>query len=272
MLVLTHGVMVTLLILVQSFKVRILMGQQMEKRKTVSPFLFQTVLMKAITCIALYCLSLPYTSNAQVPAAGNLVFSDDFTNPFDSTIWKAEIDPQPVSKVYVSNGSLFLDTKGGVTIWLNKKLSGNIRIEYARTVLVDSGKNDRLSDLNTFWMSTDPKNDNLFTRKGVLETYDSLRMYYVGMGGNTNSTTRFRKYEGNGERTLLKEYKDTAHLLEPNKPYIIAIEIKDQAVRYFVNGELFFEYNDPAVLKEVYFGFRSTKSRQSVDWIKIYKL
>ena len=248
------------------------MGQQMEKRDTVSPFSFYKKEMKAIVFIALYCLSFFNTSYAQGASPGKLIFSDDFNKSLDSTVWVAEIAPQPDSKVYTSNGHLVMDTKGGVTTWLNKKLSGNIRIEYTRSVLVDSGRNDRLSDFNTFWMATDPKNTNLFTRKGILESYDSLRLYYVGMGGNTNSTTRFRKYEGNGDRTLLKEYKDSAHLLQPGKAYTIVIEINKQTVRYSVNGEVFFEYNDPAILKEGYFGFRSTKSRQSVDWIKVYRL
>jgi Domain of unknown function (DUF6250) len=200
-----------------------------------------------------------------------LIFSDEF-NSLDSNLWRTEIAPLPGSGVYIKDGQLILDTKGGVTVWLNKKLSGNIRIEYARKVLVDSGRNDRLSDFNTFWMATDPRNNNLFTRTGVLESYDSLQLYYAGMGGNTNSTTRFRKYEGNGEKTLLKEYKDPAHLLQPNKVYNIVIEVKNNKVSYSVNNEIFFEYTDPAVLKEGYFGFRSTKSRQAIEWVKVYRL
>jgi rhamnogalacturonan endolyase len=201
-----------------------------------------------------------------------LIFFDDFTGRLDTSVWKTEIAPLPNSTVYVKNGQLFLDTKGGVTVWLNKLLKGNIRIEYTRKVLIDSGTNGRLSDLNSFWMASDPGSENLFTRNGVLESYDSLKMYYVGMGGNTNSTTRFRKYQGNGEKTLLQEYKDKAHLLEANKEYHIIIEVINGMVRYIVNEETFFEYKDLAVLKKGYFGFRSTKSRQSVDWIKVYEV
>lgn len=203
-------------------------------------------------------------------SSDQLIFTDDFT-VLDTSVWVSEIAPLSGSTVYVEDGNLVLDTKGGVTVWLNKKLSGNIRIEYSRKVLVDSGVNDRLSDLNTFWMATDPRNSNLFTRNGVLERYDSLQMYYAGMGGNTNKTTRFRKYPGNGERMLLKEYKDPAHLLEANKVYKIVIEVKNNKVSYSVNGERWFEYNDPDALKEGYFGFRSTKSRQAVEEIRIYQ-
>jgi hypothetical protein len=224
------------------------------------------------TFLSAVAIFLFHSLMAQKNNKVTLFFSDDFTAALDTSLWKAEIAPLPGSKVYVQKGELFLDTKGGVTVWLNKKLRGNIRIEYWRKVLVDSGVNDRLSDFNSFWMATDPKNSNLFTRNGVLESYDSLQMYYVGMGGNTNRTTRFRKYQGNGERTLLQEYKDSTHLLRANKEYHIIIEVIDNRVRYIVDGETFFEYNDRSVLKEGYFGFRSTKSRQSIDRIKIYQV
>lgn len=201
----------------------------------------------------------------------SLLFTDDFAK-LDSSNWISEIAPLPNSTVYCKDGSLILDTKGGVTVWYKKPLSGNIRIEYTRKVLVEGNENDRLSDLNTFWMASDPRNKDLFTRQGVLESYDSLQLYYVGMGGNTNKTTRFRKYDGKGERILLKEYTDSAHLLKANKTYIITIEVKGNTTRYAVNGETWFEYADPFVLKQGYFGFRSTQSRQSIDKISIYKL
>jgi hypothetical protein len=228
--------------------------------------------MRIILFIPILAIALTGSASSEQTDEEKLIFSEDFTGTLDTTLWKSEIAPQPDSKVYVKNGHLFLDTKGGVTVWLNKKLQSNIRIEYTRKVLVDSGINDRLSDFNTFWMATDPKNDNLFTRNGVLESYDSLQLYYVGMGGNTNSTPRFRKYQGNGERTLLKEYKDPAHLLEANKLYTISIEVKGNMVSYTVNGEKWFEYMDPDVLREGYFGFRSTKSRHAVDNIRVYQL
>jgi len=212
------------------------------------------------------------SADSQNTSKEKLIFSDEFNTTFDSNLWIAEIAPQPNSAVYTKDGKLFLDTKGGVTVWLNKKLSGNVRIEIVRTVLIDSGINDRLSDLNTFWMASDPKDKNLFTRNGVLESYDSLQLYYVGMGGNTNKTTRFRKYQGNGERTLLKEYTDSVHLLQPNKRYTITVEIKGNLVSYAVDGETWFEYNDPSVLKEGYFGLRSTKSKQAIDRVSVYRL
>ena len=212
-----------------------------------------------------------------------LLFSDDFETALDTSVWVSEIAQQPNSRVYTSNGKLVLDTKGGVTVWLKKKLQGNFRIEYDRIVVAPPAAgttgesaagsgNERVSDLNQFWMATDPRNNNLFTRNGVLEAYDSLLLYYVGMGGNSNKTTRFRKYEGTGERKLLQEYTDRPHLLEGGKTYHITTIVKDGTTQFYVNGELYFSFTDPSPLKEGYFGFRSTKSRQLIEGIKIYRI
>jgi rhamnogalacturonan endolyase len=207
-----------------------------------------------------------------VLSGGKLIASDEFNKPLDSKQWIVEMAPQPNSSVYTKDNKLVLDTKGGVTVWLNQLLKNNIRIEYDRKVIVADGVNDRLSDLNNFWMATDPKNKNLFTRNGVLESYDSLLLYYVGMGGNTNKTNRFRKYEGTGERRLLQEYTDPAHLLQANKVYHITIVVNNGVTSYWVDGQCYFMYNDPAPLKEGYFGFRSTKSHQEITGFKVYQL
>lgn len=211
---------------------------------------------------------------ANASAQGKLIFSDDFTKPLDAKVWIAEIEPKPgaVSTVTTKNGAMVLDTKGGVTVWLNKVLKGNIQIEYDRVVLVDSGRNDRLSDLNQFWMATDPANANLFTRDGKFEAYDNMQLYYVDMGGNTNKTTRFRKYLVNGTKPVIKEYLDAWHLLQAGKTYHIKIVVNKGSTSYWVNGECFFDYADPELLTSGYFGFRSTWSRQEVRHLRLYQL
>jgi hypothetical protein len=201
-----------------------------------------------------------------------LLFSDDFSKGLDTTVWKSEVAPQSSSSVYIQHGQLILDTKGGVTTWLNKLLQGNILIEYKRTVLVDSGVNDRLSDLNQFWMATDPRTANLFTRRGAFEAYDSLQLYYVGMGGNTNTTTRFRKYHGDGQKPLLQEYLDKGHLLQPNKTYHIQTIVYNGINQFIVDGVPYFTYKDTTALTSGYFGFRSTWSRQAIDEVRVYKI
>ena len=203
---------------------------------------------------------------------GKLICSVEFGSKLDSRRWIVEMAPGENSTVYAQNNKLVLDTKGGVTVWLNQLLEKNIRIEYDRKVVVAGGANDRLSDLNNFWMASDPRNKNLFTRNGVLESYDSLQLYYVGMGGNSNKTTRFRKYDGTVERKLLQEYTDAAHLLEANKVYYIVIVVKNGVTSYWVDGLCYFSFKDPAPLQQGYFGFRSTKSHQEISKFRVYQL
>ena len=201
-----------------------------------------------------------------------LLFEEQFDRPLDTAIWKVELQPADGSTVKTVGNGLQLQTGAGVTVWLNKLLKGNIIITYDRKVIMQNGTFDRLSDLNQFWMASDPNNSNLFTRSGKLEDYDSLQLYYVGMGGNSNKTTRFRRYDGKGNRELIGEYLDSVHLLKPNRTYHIKTINNKGRVSYWVDDQLYFSYTDPAPLTKGYFGFRSTKSNQLISNLKIYKL
>jgi rhamnogalacturonan endolyase len=200
----------------------------------------------------------------------SLIYSDNFSNDLSNYI--LEFPDTPESKVEILDGKLVVDVNGGTTVWLNKKLKGDIRIEYYRKVIVDNGINDRLSDLNQFWMASDPRNNNLFTRSGLFHEYDSLSLYYFGFGGNTNTTTRFRKYTGDGRRVLIHDLKEQKFLLEANKTYKIEIVVYKGTTKVLIDGQEFSLFTDPEPLKEGYFGFRTTESRQEIDDLKIYSL
>ncbi|MDR7270703.1 rhamnogalacturonan endolyase [Pelomonas saccharophila] len=221
-------------------------------------------------------LSLAFSGAAVAdPAAfgerGRLIFSDDFEQAPDSKTWVAEIEAKPGSTVNAGNGRLVLDTAGGVTVWLNRRLSGNLLIEYCRRIVMQGGANDRLSDLNQFWMATAPGGGSPLGRNGVFESYDGLSLYYFGIGGNGNTSTRLRKYEG-GQRTLLQERLDTDHLLKPNHDYLVQTLVKGGRSAVYVDGQLFFEHRDASPLKQGWFGLRSTWSRQEVSAVRIYAL
>ncbi|WP_316812047.1 DUF6250 domain-containing protein [Pedobacter heparinus] len=209
---------------------------------------------------------------AQMP--GKLLFKSDFSNPLDCKKWIAEIDQIPghTSTVYTHNNALVLDTWGGVTVWLNQKLSGNLQIEYDRVVRMGKGCNDRIGDMNQFWMATDPKKANLFARDGKFEAYDDLNLYYVGVGGHFNTFTRFRKYLTPLSKPVIKEYADKKHLLEAEKVYHIKIIVKEGTSSFWINGECWFNYTDPSPLTSGYFGFRSLQSRQEIKNLRIYTL
>lgn len=229
--------------------------------------------------ISLAILMLLLTSNGTIAQEtkklvsykkGKLLYKDDFSSNLKN--WISEIPSSPDAKASIENNKLVIDVDGGATLWFNKKLSGNILVEYKRKVIMNNGKNDRLSDLNQFWMVSDPRNPNLFTRNGVFKQYDSLLLYYVGFGGNTNSTTRFRKYNGKGERVLYTDLTDKEHLLQPNKEYTITTIVYNGVTKFFVDGKEFFSYADPEPLREGYFGFRTTESRHEIDNFKVYQL
>jgi rhamnogalacturonan endolyase len=196
-----------------------------------------------------------------------LLYADKFGTGLSQ--WLPEYRPVPQAIIAARNGKLLMDLPGDATVWFKQKLKSNVLITYKRKMIMNGGPNDRLSDLNQFWMATDPANKNLFTRDGTFKQYDNLSLYYVGIGGNSNTTTRFRKYDGKGERTLLAE---NSELLQPNKEYAIQIAVYKGCTRLSVDGNEYFSYRDPAPLREGHFGFRTTHSHQEISDFKVYQL
>jgi Domain of unknown function (DUF6250) len=231
----------------------------MKRTASTIAFMFGSLLLSAQDS-----LLLPYYRK------GELLYTDDFRTGLQQWIVESPVTTAP--KIDARNGRLAIEVTGGATVWFRKKLSGNYLIECRRKVIVAGGPYDRLSDLNVFWSATDPRSQNLFTRTGVLEEYDSLKLYYVGMGGNSNRTTRFRKYEGNGNRTLLQEYTDAEHLLEANREYLVQIVAYKGTTEVFLNGQKFFSYHDEEPLTEGWFGIRTTKSHHEVTAFRVYRL
>lgn len=206
-----------------------------------------------------------------LPERKTLLFADDFIDTAISKAWILEAGEADKKNCLVKDGYLELNTVGGVTAWYKKELNGNVLIEFDRTVVMEGGANDRLSDLNQFWMTTDPAR-KLFNRNGDFKEYDSLQLYYVGMGGNYNTTTRMRRYDGAGKLEIVGEFKDSSHLLQPNKTYHIAILVKDGVSSFYVDGERFFSYRDSQPFIHGWFGIRSTKSRQRIDRMRIWRV
>ena len=139
----------------------------------------------------------------------------------------------PCKVTFQGDTAEFIAPKG-LSVWRKDKMSGRTVIEYDAQVVTES-PDDRLSDLNCFWMASDPKASdpfkNLKKRGGKFVNSYALQLYYLGYGGNHNSTTRFRRYTGD-ERgvqdeayrpAIIKEYTDADHLLKPGKWYHIKI-------------------------------------------------
>lgn len=204
----------------------------------------------------------------------------DSTSGLDSInfdqYWQVESESPDYKLTFLGDTCEILSPKG-MTLWRKDKMNGNVTIEYDACVMDEGIEGDRLSDLNCFWMANDPQYpDDIWQRSqwrsGIFKRCYSLTTYYLGYGGNHNSTTRFRKYNGN-ERAItdnsqrpaiLREYKDDDHLLKANKWYHIKIGNRDGRITYEINGETIVDYIDDNPLTSGWFGFRTTLSRTRI--------
>lgn len=201
-----------------------------------------------------------------------LMLTTIFCHDIKAQEWKVETE-SPEATVTWKNGTCDIFAPKGLTLWFNHRMEGNTVIEYEAMIVADkrlravipSSDNPkpqpRISDLNCFWMA-----DKCGGCGGrFLDNY-ALSLYYMGYGGNYNTTTRFRRYNGDARGVtdaeyrprILKEYTDKAHLLKANHWYKIRLEQIDGRVRYYSDGELLVDYVDPQPLTSGYFGFRTT--------------
>lgn len=187
--------------------------------------------------------------------------------PFLLKHWIAE-DQSGAMQISVSSDTVDVMVPDGLTLWYNHRLQGDYEISYHIAMVMKGGEHDRLSDLNCFWAANDPQHPHdLFARKtwrnGIFHNYNTLNLFYVGYGGNDNTTTRFRYYRGeyygvddNQVKPLLREYTDAAHLLVPNAWYHIVIRVSKGYTTYSVNGEELFRAPLAPKQGDGYFGLR----------------
>ena len=189
-----------------------------------------------------------------------------YRDPFvDLNEWLVEAE-QP-GRIAASAGVLNIDVPAGVTLWFRPILQAPVEISYEVTAVGEGGPNDTVSDVNAFWMATDPRapSGNVldYRRSGAFADYDELRTYYAGIGGNRNSTSRFRRYIGRkDDRPLLPQHdlRDRRSLLEPNRPYRIQLIADGRRIELRRDGEAMFRLDDPEPYTRGHFGLRTTKS------------
>jgi len=227
--------------------------------------------------LLLLFLFFSYSTKAQTP-----LFQDDFDQGFSQWVVEQNSDE---TILRTADQQLEIIAPQGLTLWYKQAFGGDVRISYDALVVQAGGEYDRASDLNCFWMANDPENpDDFFARSdwrdGVFGKYYSLSLYYVGYGGNNNSTTRFRKYDGNYRQfteekirpDIIEEYTDSSHLITPNTWCHIDIEVNGNEVNYYFNHELLFHLDDPTPYQHGYFGFRTVKNHFRLKNFKVYRL
>lgn len=205
---------------------------------------------------------------------GECIARDDFTGGTSKLV----VELENGGRVEAKDGALTIDVPGGCTAWFDELLSGDVMIEYEATPISAGGPNDRVSDLNCFWMARDARGPDAlqtYERSGAFADYNMLKGYYVGHGGNANTTTRFRRYIGDAElRPLLPEHdlRSPDVLLKPHVPVKVRLVAFDGLVQYFADGRKLFELRDPAAYRSGWFGWRTVSSHHEIRSFRVYRL
>jgi lysophospholipase L1-like esterase len=202
-----------------------------------------------------------------------VLHQDDFQRGLSDWV----IESERPAQVTATAGVLDIDTPAGLTLWFRHELEGPILIEYDASAVSEGGPNDRVSDLNSFWMATDPRSraSPAGRRTGAFSDYNTLHTYYVGLGGNANTTTRFRRYIASAtERPLLPQNDRSSpqDLLQPNQLQRIRIVADNGLVQYYRDDRKLFEYTDPQPYTRGWFALRTTQSHLRVRNFKVYRL
>jgi hypothetical protein len=206
-------------------------------------------------------------------AVGDILYEDSFDDP---NLWV--IEQMPGGSAVFINNMLDVRDKAGATIWLRRRLASPVIIEYEVTVNGD----ERVSDMNCFWMATDASGSSPFEpdktakskRSGSFGQYNSLKLYYVGCGGHNNTKTRFRRYDGAGDKPLKEEHdlSDQKYLLKPDRTYTIQLVAWGNRIQYFRDGICFYDVIDTEPLTSGWFAFRVFKSHQTMKNFRVHKL
>src|SRR5690242_4745554 len=125
-------------------------------------------------------------------AAAQPALADDFRHG----LAKWRIEAEAPAKVSARGGVLDVESPKGISLWFRRLLTGPVTISFDVQPVAAGGPNDAVSDVNAFWMAHEVGKPGLRQRSGAFGDYDTLETYYVGIGGNRNTTTRFRRYIG----------------------------------------------------------------------------
>jgi hypothetical protein len=208
------------------------------------------------------------------PKLGAVIASDDFKRGLDQ--WSIELE-QPGS-VRAVDGVLDIDVPAGATLWFKQQLTAPVAIVFDATAVSAGGPNDRVSDMNTFWMATNkdgPAAPFAQPRSGKFADYNDLLTYYVGLGGNANTTTRFRRYVGDPvDRPLLPEHdlSSAEALLVPNKKQTIMLIAHGSRIEYWRDGVRLLHFDDGAPYTRGWFAIRTVRSHLRIEGVRVHRL
>lgn len=216
--------------------------------------------------------ALPLAGCMSSRGPGGALLSDDFRHGLGK--WQVEAEAQ--ANVRAEQGLLDIESSEGITLWFRTPLTSPVAIEYEVMAVAQGGPLDQVSDVNAFWMASDPAASGgsvlAGKRSGAFAGYDAIRTYYVGIGGNRNTTTRMRRYIGAaGNRPILPEHdrSDRAALLDPNRWIRLRLIANARGAAVERDGQRLFTLDDPAPYTRGHFGLRTTRSHLRVRNFRI---
>ena len=222
---------------------------------------------------ALLAVLLAGCAPAPLQTDPGLLFSDDFR---DLANW--HIEAEKAGHIDAVHGVLDIDVPAGVTLWFKPHLQGPLAIEFEATAVAEGGPNDQVSDLNVFWMANNVDGQQpvfAHVRSGKFEDYNALLTYYVGLGGNRNTTTRMRRYVGDPVLRPLRPGDDLAgdpYMLVPNRRQTIRLVANGRIIEYWRDGTRIFSMEDAASYESGWFALRTTYSHLRVSNLRIRRL
>ncbi len=187
--------------------------------------------------------------------------------------WSVEAE-SPAARVTQAHGVIDIDTPKGLTLWWHKPITGPVVISFEAMAVATGGANDKVSDLNAFWMARNADGSSIRShpRSGAFADYDDLQTYYVGIGGNRNTTTRFRRYVGRaGDRPLLPQHDKSgpSDMLQPNRWTTIRLIADGRTIAVERDGALLFTLDDATPYTRGRFGLRTTLSHLRIRHVSI---
>ncbi len=213
--------------------------------------------------LAAGCAASPRT---RLRTGARQLYADDFRHGLGQ--WLIELE-QGRGAVSAADGVMTFDVPLGASAWFRPELTSPVEIRFTATAVSAGGAHDRVSDLNCFWMADDPRSPGDLIarpRSGAFADYDMMRTYYVGLGGNSNTSSRFRRYVGNGERPLLPQHDLSApdDLIVANRPYRIRLIADGGRIEYWRDDRRMFALDDPAPYSRGWFALRTTWNHMTV--------
>jgi hypothetical protein len=229
------------------------------------------------------CLPLGLQGSGEAGKTGEAAKQASVADDFRGGLERWVVEQQAGGTVEAKDGVLIIDDRAGCTVWWRERLQAPVRISYRVTMRGGTRDGERrgASDMNCFWMATDPRSgatdmeakaEEFFAqektgRNGAFASYDGLKTYYVGYGGNGNTTTRFRRYDGAGARPLLPEHDlgGEGWLIEEGREYLIVITVDANGrTTWARDGVVLFDYTDAEPLRAGWFGLRTVWARIEV--------